>query len=60
MCNGLLELAGKGEIEGKIPATVLKVQSEFWRCVNCGKIYWQGKHWKTILEMASRYNRMVK
>ena len=60
MCNGLLELAGKGEIEGKIPATVLKVQSEFWRCVNCGKIYWHGKHWKTIVEMASQYNRMVK
>ena len=60
MCNGLLELAGKEEIRGKIPATVLRAQSEFWRCVKCGKLYWHGKHWKTILEMASRYNRMVK
>ncbi len=60
MCNGSLELAGKEEIKGKVPATVLRVQREFWRCVRCGKLYWRGKHWKTILEMASRYYRMVR
>ena len=59
MCNGLLEEAGRGEIEGKVPATVLDNQNEFWRCSSCGKIYWKGSHWKTIVEMAERYNRMV-
>jgi uncharacterized protein with PIN domain len=59
MCNGLLEETGKGEIEGKVPATVLESQREFWRCSSCGKIYWQGTHWRTIVEMAERYNRMV-
>jgi len=59
MCNGLLEEADKGEIEGKVPVTVLESQREFWRCSSCGKIYWQGSHWRTIVEMAERYNRMV-
>jgi uncharacterized protein with PIN domain len=59
MCNGVLEEVGKEEVEGKVPANVLEGQSEFWRCSRCGKIYWQGTHWKTIVEMAERYNRMV-
>ena len=60
MCNGTLELAGKSEVEGKIPAEVIRVQREFWRCGDCGKIYWHGKHWKTILRMASEYERRIK
>jgi uncharacterized protein with PIN domain len=59
MCNGVLEGASKEEVEGKVPANVLECQTEFWRCSSCGKIYWQGTHWKTIVEMAERYNRMV-
>jgi len=59
MCNGMLEEAGKEEVEEKVPANVLEGQSEFWRCSSCGKIYWQGTHWKTIVEMAERYNQMV-
>ena len=59
MCNGMLEEAGKEDVGGKVPANVLEGQSEFWRCSSCGKIYWKGSHWKTIVEMAERYNRMV-
>jgi len=60
MCNGMLEEAGKEEVEGKVPANVLKTYDEFWKCRNCGKTYWRGGHWKTILEMASRYDRDLK
>jgi hypothetical protein len=60
MCNGAIERAYKKEIEGKVPESVFDAHREFWRCSSCDKIYWQGKHWKTILDMASKYNRMVK
>jgi hypothetical protein len=60
MCNGTIKRADKKEIEGKVPGTVFGAHREFWLCSTCGKIYWQGKHWKTILDMASRYDRMVK
>ena len=60
MCNGSLELAEKPEVEGLVPPSVFKSQREFWRCSSCGKLYWHGTHWRTILEMASRYERMMK
>lgn len=59
MCNGLLREASRVDVEGEVPATVLAAQREFWRCSSCGKLYWQGTHWRTIVEMAERYNRMV-
>ena len=59
MCNGSLKLVSKDDVKNLVPATVLKAQREFWRCGKCGKIYWHGTHWNTILEMASRYNRIA-
>jgi uncharacterized protein len=35
VCNGLFE-----EIESR--------QGKRWRCQECGKLYWQGGHWKGI------------
>jgi uncharacterized protein with PIN domain len=35
VCNDLLE-----EIESR--------QGQRWRCRECGKLYWQGGHWKGI------------
>lgn len=60
VCNGLLKSADKEKVVKLVPGAVLKTQQEFWRCTKCGKIYWHGKHWKTIIEMASRYNKLMK
>ncbi len=59
MCNGPLELVDRRDMRGAVPPTVLEAHREFWRCKSCRKVYWKGKHWKTIVEMASRYSRMV-
>lgn len=59
VCNGTLEQVEKLNIERLVPENVFKTNDEFWRCVKCGKVYWRGGHWKTIIEMASRYNSMV-
>ena len=59
VCNGLLGLASPEKVRKKVPATVVRSHERFWSCENCGKVYWKGKHWKTIIEMASRYSRMV-
>jgi len=59
MCNGLLEEANKSQIKDEVPTTVLERHDEFWKCKSCGKTYWQGKHWRTIVEKAERYNQMV-
>jgi len=58
MCNGNLILVGKESVRDEIPVSVLKTHREFWRCKSCNKVYWQGKHWKTIIEMAERCEKM--
>ncbi|MEM2282857.1 MAG: Mut7-C RNAse domain-containing protein [Candidatus Hadarchaeales archaeon] len=57
VCNGELEEAERGEVEGLVPRTVLERQENFWRCVQCGKIYWQGTHWRNILETLEEFRR---
>lgn len=47
-CNGDLRTVGLDEVKGKIPEKVAKFHKEFWLCINCGKIYWEGGHWKNI------------
>jgi len=60
VCNGFLEFINKERIKGVVPASVFRIQRKFWRCAKCGKLYWHGSHWKTIIEMASHYNELVK
>ncbi len=57
VCNGDLKEAGQKEVNGSVPEKVLKSHDDFWLCENCGKVYWEGKHWKTIIEMASEYEK---
>ena len=47
-CNTKLQSASREEIEQKVEKNTLKYYNAFWRCPNCGSIYWQGAHWKKI------------
>lgn len=47
-CNGALEEVDRGEIAGEVPSGVLEAHREFYRCSQCGKVYWHGKHWRSI------------
>ena len=49
-CNGILVSANKEELYGVIPEDTLKYYQVFWKCSNCGKIYWEGSHFKHILQ----------
>lgn len=55
VCNGILEQADPAEV----PEDLWEKHGEFWRCSRCGKIYWKGKHWKSIIRTAERYEREV-
>jgi len=48
VCNGNLEKAKIKDVKSKIPEKVANFQREFWICEDCGKIYWEGGHWKNI------------
>jgi len=44
VCNGLLEEIGS-------------LEGQRWRCRDCGKLYWQGGHWKGIKKRLEELRR---
>ena len=50
ICNALLDRGDKELLAEKIPRGALERYKEFWVCPSCGKIYWEGSHWKGIRE----------
>ncbi len=54
-CNTLLEEATPPEVADRVPPRVLRQQSRFRRCPDCGRIYWGGSHierMRRVLEQA--------
>lgn len=49
-CNGQLIAADKRSAYNKVPDYVFHTQKTFLICVNCGKIFWDGSHKKTMNE----------
>jgi uncharacterized protein len=49
ICNTPIELAGKEKLKDKIEPNTYKHYDQFWRCPDCGQIYWRGAHWKQIM-----------
>ena len=48
LCNTKLEPAPKEQLKDKLEPNTYHYYDRFWRCPNCGQIYWQGAHWKQI------------
>jgi uncharacterized protein with PIN domain len=42
--NGLLEVVGGSEAEGRVPERVLAEHERFHRCPRCERLYWDGRH----------------
>jgi uncharacterized protein with PIN domain len=47
-CNGLIETANKEDVLQHLPAGIKRDFDDFYRCSDCGHIYWQGSHYKRI------------
>lgn len=48
ICNGIIEIVDKKSVMTHLPIKTASVYNEFYKCMNCSKIYWKGSH----------YNRM--
>jgi len=47
-CNGELESAAKEEVRRRIPPGAAELHDEFRRCPECGRVYWQGGHYRRM------------
>jgi hypothetical protein len=48
VCNGTLELESTANASAEAPPAVRRHHSAFWRCLGCGRLYWQGSHWQAM------------
>jgi hypothetical protein len=58
-CNALLRKASETDmarVRNEVPAHLIDERKEFWLCDRCGKIYWQGSHWRNIKKMSEELN----
>ena len=55
-CNGEIIAVSKEEIEDQLPADAKKYYSNFSRCQQCNKIYWQGSHYLKMKAMIDNIN----
>ena len=55
-CNGEIHPVSKQEIEDQLPADAKKYYKQFYRCDNCGNIYWEGSHYLKMKAMIENLN----
>lgn len=56
LCNSETNPIEKHNISDKIPAKVLEKNKKFWKCKNCGKIFWEGSHIANLQKFVSELN----
>ena len=59
-CNSQLIAVSRDRVNGVVPESVLKRNNEFYMCVGCGKVYWQGGHWRRISAFGDNVKRLMR
>lgn len=49
VCNDLVRPVEKAEVVALLPARTARHYQDFWRCVGCGRVYWRGAHYWSLL-----------
>jgi len=47
-CNTTIKAVSKETVITQIPEATSTYYNDFWKCPECGQVYWQGAHWKRI------------
>ncbi len=48
-CNGTIEEVSKEEVQEELKPGTNQYFNEFFRCRDCGKIYWEGSHFDRMM-----------
>ncbi|MDD5340359.1 MAG: Mut7-C RNAse domain-containing protein [Candidatus ainarchaeum sp.] len=58
-CNGELAVVDAASVKDDVPETVADAQQRFWKCASCGKVYWEGSHWRNITRVYERVRALL-
>lgn len=47
-CNAPLEAVEKDEVVDRLPPSVRQRHTRFMRCSGCGRVFWEGSHWRRM------------
>jgi len=53
VCNGAVGAVPKAEVATGLPPRTAAHYDEFWRCDGCGRVYWCGSHYRSLLHLFS-------
>lgn len=53
-CNGLIEEVSKEKVLDRLPPKTKTSYDEFHICSGCGKVYWQGSHYRAMKDLIGR------
>lgn len=53
-CNGPLEPAAREAVADRVEKGILTRFDRFWHCLDCGKAYWRGSHYRRMLQRVRR------
>ncbi len=58
-CNGRLLEAAEEAVRGKLHEDLLGKEKVFWKCKECGHVYWEGSHWEKIKKTAEKIKKLL-
>lgn len=58
-CNGLLLSIDKAKVLDQLPPRVREGQERFWRCPDCGRVYWEGTHHQRMQEFVTKVSQQL-
>ena len=50
-CNGFIRSIDKEEVKNKVSLNTFNSYDSFFICSNCGKVYWMGRMWRSIVRI---------
>jgi len=51
VCNAPLRDADKDAVAARVPHRVLSLHERFAECGDCGRVYWEGSHWRRVRDL---------
>ncbi len=58
-CNTTIKFVPKEMVINQIPEATSTYYNNFWKCPNCGQVYWQGAHWKRIEQTLEKAKKLT-
>jgi uncharacterized protein with PIN domain len=52
-CNLPLTRVDKASVAPLLPEVVVSTYNDFSRCMGCGRVFWRGSHWESMMALAA-------